>query len=162
VYGEGAALYGGHFVSQQQNGGAGAWGQVSSGPGDGVHGEAAGGTGVRGVGKWGGIFKGNRDVVGLRASVGGAGTGVVGEAGIGGVGIRGKADSSTYTLGYAGLFIGEVDVQGYLKLKYQQGAPPSGECLYTYQRGRMVVDTNGTNIWLHVCGADGWKYIYFG
>jgi hypothetical protein len=157
VYGEGTG-YGGQFISTNQNGGAGLWGQVPSGPGDGVHGEASGGTGVSGIGKSGGAFQGAATGVGATGYVFGAGTGVVGEAGVGGVGVKGIAKNGTVAVGYAGQFQGEVDVQGYLKLKLTTSEPPEGDCAYSFHRGRAVLYTDGTYLYIALCGPDGWKY----
>ena len=155
VYGEGG-LYGGQFVSQ--NGSAGLWGQMSSGPGNGVVGESPQGVGVYGVGKTGGSFQGASTGTGATGYVFGGGTGVVGQAGVGGVGVKGIAKNGTIAVGYAGQFQGEVDVQGYLKMKVVYETPPDGACAYSFHRGRALLYDNGTSLYIAVCGPDGWKY----
>jgi hypothetical protein len=157
VYGEGGT-YGGQFVSLQQNGGAGLSGKVSAGPGDGVHGEAPQGVGVEGIGKSGGVFQGAATGVGATGYVFGGGTGVVGEAGVGGVGVKGIAKNGTVAVGYAGQFQGEVDVQGFLKMKLVFAIPSDGDCVYSFHRGRAVLYDDGANIHLAVCGPNGWRY----
>jgi hypothetical protein len=159
VYGEGA-FFGAQFVTDSTSGGtaAGVMGKTN-GPNTGVWGESqGGGTGVHGIGKTGGSFQGgsNSDGVGVVGDAPGPGKGVRGTASSGGVGVSGYAPAG----GYAGQFEGDVDVQGYLRLKVVSSAPPAGDCSAVQHVGRVVVYNNPSyppagRSGFYVCGGGG-------
>jgi hypothetical protein len=140
-----------------------AWGVegIGSDNGIGVRGKAGNsGSGVVGVGGNGGSFTSSvANGTGVVGAVTGAGHGVRGQAGVGGVGVRGVAPAG----GFAGQFAGEVDVQGYLRLKVSVNLPPASDCNEDSEAGRMTVQIlqggvgeSSNDVWVCFGALSGW------
>ena len=108
------------------------------------------GTGGSGVGVWGSQSGSGWGVYGQAPS----GTGVVGQSTTG-TGVYGQSQS-----GRAGVFAGNVDVDGYLRLGRTNGPPPAQACDEDSEFGRIVVNNYGSGYdrLLWVCLA-GWRKV---
>jgi hypothetical protein len=104
---------------------------------------------------WGVLGEAGDNGIGVIGKLSGAGTGVQGQAGPGGIGVKGIALPN----GFAGQFDGEVDVRGYLRLKFVRTYLPDSDC--AGQTGRLALRldpaTNQMQLW--VCAPLGWEYL---